>query len=57
MDLEELAGKVYLSASLLRKGLSAYVLHLVVGQFDDSSNALVGTVLPAVGGRSHCPEP
>ena len=57
MDLEELAGKVYLSASLLRKGLSADVLHLVVGQFDDSSNALVGAVLPAVGGRGHCPEP
>ena len=31
MDLVELAGKVYWPASLLRKGLSADVLNLVVG--------------------------
>ena len=31
MDLVELAGKVYWPASLLRKGLSADVLDLVVG--------------------------
>ena len=57
MNLKELAGKVCLSASLLCKGLSADMLYLVVGQFNDSSNALVGAVLPAVGGWSHCPEP
>ena len=56
MDLLELAGKVHWPARLLRKGLSADVLDLVVGQFDYSSNALVSAVLPAFSGRGHGPE-
>ena len=57
MDLVELAGNIYLPASLLRNGLSADVLDLVISKFDASSNELVGAELLAVGGRSHCMEP
>ena len=51
MGLVKLAGKIFWSVCSFRNGLSANVLHLVVRQFDDGSNALVGAVLPGVGGR------
>ena len=57
MDLVELAGKVFSPATWLGKSLFADVLHLVVSELDNGSNAFVGAELPWVDGWVRCPKP